>query len=101
MTRLEDLRERIVPRLLPWGVRRIAVFGSVSRGEETPKSDIDILVELKDACDRPAIGLKWFGMEQELAQVLGREVELVSFRALSPYIRESVERDMVVLYDEG
>jgi predicted nucleotidyltransferase len=47
------------------------------------------------------IGLKWFGIEQELSRVLGRQVDLVSDRALSPFLRESVEKEKVVLYDEG
>ncbi|MCL5103060.1 MAG: nucleotidyltransferase family protein [Armatimonadetes bacterium] len=100
MTRLEELREKVLPVLLPWGVKRVAVFGSVSRGEETPESDIDILVELKEPGQRPVIGLKWFGLEQELSRVLGRAVDLVSAAGLSPYARESVQRDMVVIYDE-
>jgi predicted nucleotidyltransferase len=98
---MENLRDKVLPFILPWGVRRVAVFGSVARGEDTPESDIDILVELKDSPERAPIGLRWFGVEQHLARILGREVELVSSRALSPYIRESVEREMVVLYDEG
>lgn len=101
MTRLDEVREKVLPVLLPWGVKRVAVFGSVSRGEDTPTSDIDILVELKEPGQRPVIGLKWFGLEQELSRVLGRAVDLVSAAGLSPYARESVERDMVVLYDEG
>ncbi len=100
MTRLEELREKIVPVLAPWGVKRIALFGSASRGEETPESDIDILVDLKEVGDRPVIGLKWFAIEDELSRILGRKVDLVSGRALSPYIRESVERDLVELYRE-
>ena len=90
-----------MPLILPCGVKQIAIFGSVSRGQDTPDSDVDILVELKDAGDRPPIGLKWFAIEQELSRLLGRKVDLVSKRGLSPYIRDSVEKDMVVLYDEG
>ena len=101
MTNLEDLKNKILPVLLPLGVKRVNVFGSVSRGEDTPDSDVDILVELKEASVRPPIGLKWFGVEQELSRILGREVELVSFSALSPYIRDRVEKEMVALYDEG
>lgn len=100
MTDIEDLRKRILPLLLPWGVKRVALFGSFARGEETPESDIDILVELKEPGTRPVIGLKWFGIEQELSKALGRGVDLVSAAALSPYARESVGRDEVVLYDE-
>ena len=100
MDRFEELRTQILPILLPWGVKRIALFGSVVRGEDTPESDVDILVELKPPDERPPIGLKWFGLEEELSHVLGRDVDLVSESALSPYIRPYVEREMVVLYEE-
>lgn len=82
-----ELREKILPILLPWGVRRVALFGSVVRGEDLPESDVDILVELKPPGERPPIGLKWFGLEAELSRVLGRKVDLVSESALSSYIR--------------
>lgn len=101
MDRFDELREKILPVLLPYGVRRVAVFGSFVRGEDTPESDIDILVELKPPDQRPAIGLKWFGLEEELSRILGREVDLVSESALSPYIRPYAQREMVVLYEEG
>ena len=101
MEQFEELRKRILPVLLPYGVLRIALFGSVVRGEDTPESDIDILVELKPPGERPPLGLKWFGLEEELGRILGREVELVSESALSPYIRPYVEKEMVILYEEG
>ena len=101
MEQFEELRKRILPVLLPYGVLRVALFGSVARGEDTPESDIDILVELKPPGERPPLGLKWFGLEEELGRVLGREVELVSESALSPYIRPYVEKEMVILYEEG
>jgi len=99
MNRFEELRGKILPFLLPY-VRRVAVFGSFARGEGTPESDIDLLVELRPPGERPSVGLKWFGLEQELSQVLGCRVELVTECALSPYIRPYVEKEMVVLYEE-
>lgn len=99
MERFEELRRKILPVLLPCGVERIALFGSVVRGDDTPESDIDILVELKEPGKRSPIGLRWFSIEEELSRILGREVELVSDRALSPYIRPYVEKEMVVLYE--
>lgn len=100
MSDLDQLREKIVPLLRPY-MKRVAVFGSFARGEITPDSDIDILVELKPTGERPPLGLKWFGLELELGRLLGREVELVAESGLSPYVRPYVERDKVVLYDEG
>ncbi len=59
------------------------------------------LVELKPLGERPTIGLKWFGLEEELSRVLERKVGLVGKDGLSPYIRPYVEKEMVVLYEEG
>lgn len=100
MDRFEELREKILPVLLPY-VRQVAVFGSFARGEDTRESDIDILVELKPLGERPTIGLKWFGLEEELSRVLERKVDLIGKDGLSPYIRPYVEKEMVILYEEG
>jgi len=45
MDRFNELREKILPLLLPFGVKRLAVFGSIVRDEQTPESDVDILGE--------------------------------------------------------
>jgi len=100
MDRFDELREKVLPVLKPY-VRRISVFGSFARGEETDESDIDLLVELKAPEDRPRLGLKWFGLEEDLGRILGREVELISESSLSPYVRPYAKKDMVLLYDEG
>jgi predicted nucleotidyltransferase len=89
----------VVPELKPFA-RRIAVFGSFVRGDLTPDSDIDLLVRLKPPGERPVLGLKWFGLEEKLGELLGRNVDLVSEDALSPYLRPHIERQMVVLYNE-
>jgi hypothetical protein len=101
MNKLEEIREKILPVLLPWGVERVALFGSVVKEEETPESDIDILVKLKPLSERPSLGLKWISLEQELSRILDREVDLVSESGLSPYIRPYIEKELVVLYEEG
>jgi predicted nucleotidyltransferase len=100
MDRFENLRAILVPALRPY-VTRIAVFGSYARGEETPGSDIDVLVELRAAGKRPSLGLSWFKLEEDLGVRLGRPVEMVTLEALSPYVRPYVQRDEVELYAEG
>ena len=100
MDRLEELKRKVLPVLLPYGVRRIALFGSVARGEDTSASDIDILVTLRPRDERPPLGLfQWIALEEELSRRLGRKVELVTEDGVSPYIRPYIERDKVVLYE--
>jgi predicted nucleotidyltransferase len=100
MDKFEKLSEQVVPILKPY-VKRISVFGSFVRGEEKPESDIDILVQLKPSGQRPQLGLKFFGLQEELGKLIGREVDLVTEEGLSPYIHPYIEREKVVLYEEG
>jgi predicted nucleotidyltransferase len=93
------LRDRIAPVLRPYA-SRVELFGSFARGEERPDSDIDLLVTLRPADQRPQLGLNWFGLEAELSELLGRRVEMVTEAALSRHVRPLIELDRVVLYEE-
>ena len=78
-----------------YGVARLEVFGSVSRGEARANSDIDVLYELK-----PGARLGWDieNLADELSEVLGRTVDLVSRRALHRQLRETVLAEARILY---
>ena len=93
------LRESILPILEPYGVKRIALFGSMARGETTKKSDIDILVDFEEPRRKPLGLFKWAELEEELGKRLGRKVDLVSNAALNKHIRPYVEKEMVIIYD--
>ena len=77
-------------------VMRAWLFGSFSRGEERPDSDVDILVDLDYS---QPIGLRFFGMYEDLREMLGRNVDLVSERTLAPFARNSVDRDKKLIYE--
>ena len=72
------------------------IFGSYARGEETPNSDVDILVVLDHS---QPVGLKFFGMYEDLKELLGRPVDLVTEPSLAPFARQSVERDRQLIYE--
>lgn len=71
----------------------IAIFGSYSRGEGGPESDIDILVEFSDSKSLLDIAR----IERELSEELGIKVDLVTERSLSPYMKDRVNREKEVL----
>jgi predicted nucleotidyltransferase len=79
-------------------IRRLALFGSVLRGDLQPDSDIDVLVEF-DPEHIP--GLAFFSMQQELSHILGREVDLNTPQFLSPYFRQQVQDEAVVIFDQS
>ena len=99
MTDLNLIRDAVLELLGPYGVRRISVFGSFARGDADADSDIDILVLLEDPRRHPLGLLAWVAIEMELAERLGRPVDLVSEAGLSRHLRPYVDSEKVVVYE--
>ncbi|HMM33875.1 MAG TPA: nucleotidyltransferase family protein [Thermoanaerobaculia bacterium] len=77
-------------------VRSLALFGSVLREDFGPESDVDVLVEFEEG---RVPGFDFVRMQDELSRLLGgRRVDLVTPRALSPFVRERVLRSAVTRY---
>lgn len=72
-------------------IRRLAIFGSALREDFTAQSDIDVLVEFEPGGTPGFFGL--FGMQDELAGMLGRVVDLHTPGSLSRYFRDEVLRE--------
>ncbi len=79
------------------GVRRLGLFGSALRGELTPTSDIDLLVEFEPDQIPGLLGMAQ--LELELSELLGREVDLRTQGDLSRYFRDEVAASARIVYD--
>lgn len=77
-------------------IKRLSLFGSVLRDDFTDDSDVDVLVEFEEG---HTPGLRFFTMQRELSEILGRDVELHTEGFLSPYFRDDVIREAEVQYD--
>jgi len=85
-TELGLKRDIIVRTVEGHGGRDVRIFGSVARGSADEGSDIDLLIRL----DPGRSLLDLIAMKQDLEDLLGREVDVVTEAAISPYIRERV-----------
>jgi uncharacterized protein len=70
-----------------YGIAELKIFGSRARGTGRPDSDIDVLYTLRPGC---RLGWEIDQLADELAEIFGRPVDLVSVRALHPLLRSSV-----------
>jgi predicted nucleotidyltransferase len=84
---LHNKREQILDIAAKHGAYNVRVFGSVVRGEDTPDSDIDFLIDYDLEKITP-----WFpvGLIHDLQDFLGRDVDVVTAKSLHHYIKERV-----------
>ena len=75
------------------------LFGSFARGEQREDSDIDILI-LPDMYQHFSL-FTLSGMYEDLKELLGCEVDLITDGGLMPFARESVDRDKILIYERA
>lgn len=90
---LKSKRKEIQRIAAMHGAYNVRIFGSVSRGEAGPQSDLDFLVDVG------SVHTPWFpaGLAADLEELLGRKVDVVTERALHWYIRDHVLKEAVPL----
>ena len=90
---LKNKRDEILRLANHYGVERMRIFGSLARGQATPDSDIDFLVAFR----RGKTLLDLIGFKQDLEELLGRKVDVVSEGGVSPYMRNRIFGEAVPL----
>lgn len=91
----EEIKKKIISILVKYGVKKILIFGSYARNEATPKSDLDLIVEFPDWTSL----LDHVGIEIELSETLNMKIDLLSRNGISPYIKDQVLKEAIVIYE--
>ena len=77
------------------------LFGSYARGEQTPDSDIDILVVFDQENGRKVSLLRHIGIALGLQDLLGKKVDLITEGTLLPFAKETADKDKVLIYERA
>src|SRR5437660_11550180 len=86
--------ERLAELCRRWQILELSLFGSIVRGESRPESDVDVLVTFDPEAPWSAWDL--FDLRAELAELFGRDVDLVEERSLvNPFRRQAILRDKI------
>lgn len=83
---LDNIKGKSIPVLSAAGVTRSSLFGSVVRGNYDENSDVDFLVELP----RGKTLLDLMDLKLKLEKVLGKQVDLLTYNSISPYLKDSI-----------
>ncbi|HEY9584505.1 MAG TPA: nucleotidyltransferase family protein [Candidatus Paceibacterota bacterium] len=90
-----EIKQKVTPALRKYGIKHAAVFGSVSRGENHPGSDIDVLIEL----GKPMGLLAYTRLVKELETALGQKVDLVTENSINKFIKPHIITDLKTIYE--
>lgn len=90
---LRAQRDAILALAARCGAYNVRVFGSVARGDASADSDIDLLVSLREGTTLFELSALW----QDLEELLGRPVNILSEGGLKPRFRQRIESDIVPL----
>jgi predicted nucleotidyltransferase len=90
---VQNKREAILRIATQYGASNIRVFGSVARGEAGPESDIDVLIHLEPG--RSLLDI--VAIKQDLEELLGRKVDVLTESSISPYLRDRILKEAIEL----
>lgn len=90
---IESHRNQIRALAEKRGIRNVRLFGSMARDSATPSSDVDLLVELEEGRSGLALG----GFLQDVSELLGRKVDVVTENSLHMRIRDKVLKEAVMV----
>jgi len=94
--KITEIKAKILPILKKNDVIRASVFGSFARGEEKRGSDIDMLVEFKE----PKGMFHRLGLKYALEKILGKKVDLLTYNAINPLLKEYIYKDEIKIYEK-
>ena len=77
------------------------LFGSYARGEQTPESDVDILVVFDQETGKGVSLLKHIGIALDLEDLLGKKVDLITEGTLLPFAKETADKERILIYERA
>ena len=92
----DNIKNKISPILKKYGVKRAGVFGSFSRGEDTPQSDVDILISI----GKPMGMFAYMQMKREIEFVLEKKIDIVTEKSINKFIRPYIIKEVKQIHEE-
>ncbi|MDO8728458.1 MAG: nucleotidyltransferase family protein [bacterium] len=94
---ISEVKEKVTPILREYGVKKASVFGSVSRGDSHPDSDVDLLVELGPG---PMGMFRYMELIGKLEDSLNKKVDLVTEGNIISHFESYIRSDLKKIYEE-
>ena len=91
---IEDIKKRVIPIVIKYGINTFSLFGSYARGEATEDSDLDFVMDKGDLR-----GLQYVSLVQDLEDEFDCHVDVISKGSPNKKFLEAVSKEEVLLYE--
>ncbi len=91
---IDDIKKRVIPIIIKYGINSFSLFGSYARGEATDDSDLDFVMDKGDLK-----GLQYVSLVQDLEDEFNCHVDVISKGSSNKKFLEAVSKDEVILYE--
>ena len=99
MTLKEEIQQSSPELCQQFGIKRLGLFGSVARGDNSAESDIDFFAEFESPTPE-SMPQRYFGFIQAASNRFKRDVQLLTPRMIrNPHLKRSIERDLTLLHE--
>ena len=88
---IDKIKTKIIKILKKYNIKKAGLFGSYIRGEQKESSDIDILIQ--PAKDMSLLDIS--GLKIELENVLGKKVDIISYKYINPYLKDRILKNEI------
>jgi len=89
-------KDKIISICRKNNVQKLCLFGSMARGDAKQNSDIDLLIKFSK---RKSL-LDMVMLENTLSEKIGRKIDLLTESSISPYLKDQINNEMIVIYEE-
>lgn len=94
--KLAEIKRKASPVFREYGIKHAAVFGSVARGDDSPTSDVDLLVQLGE---KPMGMFRFMGFIEKIEGRLGRKVDVVTDQSANKFLKPYINSDLKTIYE--
>ena len=95
ITLLEKYKNEIFKIFKAYHIRKVALFGSMARGENTSKSDIDLLIKTNGKMTL----FQLFQMQEDIEKLVSKKVDIVEYDAIKPSLKDSILNESISIYE--
>jgi predicted nucleotidyltransferase len=93
---ISELKEKLKPIFIKYGIIKASIFGSYARGEALEQSDINLLIYINENFELE----EYISFKDEVTKTIGKEVDLLEYRCIYKNREKEILKEAVLLYEE-